>query len=65
MKINEIVNSGFKQHLPVYYNKVSIVNYNLPENQIPNCKQVELNKYNSKGFITNKCNKHITRISNI
>ena len=44
---------------------VSIVNYNLPENQIPNCKQVELNKYNSKGFITNKCNKHITRISNI
>ena len=65
MKLQELVNNGFKQNLPVYYNKVTILNYNQPENQVLTCKRVSLKKYNLNGYMTYKCYKHLTKISNI
>ena len=63
MKIEDLINNGFKQNLPIYYNKVSIIDYNKTENKKTSCKRVQLNKYNSNGFITNKCYKLLTKIS--
>jgi len=63
MKIEDLINNGFKQNLPVYYNKVSIIDYNKEENKKTSCKHVQLNKYNSNGFIANKCYKPLTKIS--
>ncbi len=65
MKLEEFVNKGFKQDLPIYLNKVTIINYNQSENQVLSWKSVSLKKYNLMGYQTYKCYKHIMKISNI
>ncbi len=63
MKIEELVNNGFIEFLPVYYNKVTVIDYNKTENQIMLHKNVKLEKYNLSRYIVNKCYKHIAKIS--
>lgn len=62
--IDDFINNGFREDFPIYYNNISIVDYNLKKNQNISCKRVGLNKYKLNGFIANKCYKFLTKISN-
>jgi|GEM_PF-6597833 hypothetical protein len=45
MKINDIVNSGFKKDLPIFMNMVTIIDYSNSENKIVLSKKVSFKKY--------------------
>jgi len=63
-KIDDFINNGFVGNLPIYYNKICVINYNQKKNQFVPCKRTILNKYKINGFIANKSYKHLTKISN-
>ncbi len=45
MKINDIVNSGFKKELPIFMNLVTIIDYSKLENKRVLSKKVAYKKY--------------------
>lgn len=63
MNIEELINNGFRPDMPIYYNKVTVIDYNMEVNQTALCKKVLLKKYNLNGYISNKCYKYLTKIS--
>jgi len=62
MKLSELLNAGYHSGLPVYYNHVTIINYNQEQNQLLAAKKAALRKYKLSRFHTMLYYKPVSRM---
>jgi hypothetical protein len=62
MKLSELLNTGYHSGLPAYYNHVTVINYNQPQNQLLATKKAVLKKYKRARFHTTPYYKPVSRM---
>jgi len=62
MKLSELLNTGYRADLPVYYSHVTVINYNEAQNQLLATKKATLKKYKLSRFHTTLYYKPVSRM---
>jgi hypothetical protein len=63
MKTEDFINKGYGETFPVFYNKTTVIDYNLPENQQLSSKKVSLPRYGLNSYQAYKSHRPVVKIA--